>query len=163
MRSFVRKYTVYGLTGGQGRCRCGSSGSMSRILACPNGRASIGISRLGEGRVQEVYGGCNICGRRMLTDRSPLERRTCDACKAIQRREYNRRADARRKAERDAVKAKIAPPRCEKCGKPIEGANLLATRAGPQWARKFCSNTCRQAAFRARARASLAYNDNEAT
>ena len=45
MRSFVRKYTVYGLAGGQGRCRCGSSGSMSRILACPNGRASIVISR----------------------------------------------------------------------------------------------------------------------
>ena len=86
--------------------------------------------------MQEVYGGCKICGRRMLTDRSPLERRTCDACKAIQRREYNRRVDARRKAERDAVKAKMAPPRCEQCGKPIEGANLLATRAGPQWARK---------------------------
>ena len=80
--------------------------------------------------MQEVYGSCKICGRRMLTDRSRLERRTCDACKAIQRREYNRRVDARRKAERDAVKAKMAPPRCEQCGKPIEGANLLATRAG---------------------------------
>jgi len=98
----------------------------------------------------EVMGGCKICGRRMLTDRSPLERRTCDACKAIQRREYNRRVDARRKAERDAVRAKMAPPRCEQCGKPIEGANLLATRAGPQWACKFYGNTCRKAAFCAR-------------
>ena len=74
----------------------------------------------------------------------------CDACKAIQKRERNRRTDARRKAERDAVKAKMAPPRCEQCGKPIEGANLLATRAGPQWARKFCGSTCRKAACRAR-------------
>ena len=113
--------------------------------------------------MQDVYVGCKICGRQMLTNGSPLVRRTCDACKAIQKRERNRRTDARRKAERDAVKAKMAPPRCEQCGKPIEGANLLATRAGPQWARKFCGNTCRKAAFRARARASLAYNDNEAT
>jgi hypothetical protein len=45
---------------------------------------------------------------------------------------------------------RLYPPRCEQCGKPIEGANLLATRAGPQWARKFCGNTCRKAAFRAR-------------
>ena len=100
--------------------------------------------------MHEVYVGCKICGRRVLTNDSPLVRRTCDACKAIQKRERDRRTDARRKAERHAVKAKMAPPRCEQCGKPIEGANLLATRAGPQWARKFCGNTCRQAAFRAR-------------
>ena len=113
--------------------------------------------------MHEVLGGCKVCGKQMLTDRSPLMHRTCNACEAEHRRERNRRTDARRKAERDAVKAKMAPPRCEQCGKPIEGANLLATRAGPQWARKFCGNTCRKAAFRARARASLAYNDNEAT
>ena len=100
--------------------------------------------------MHEVMGGCKICGRRMLTNGSPLVRRTCDACKAIKKRERNRGTDARRKAARRAVKAKMAPPRCEQCGKPIEGANLLATRAGPQWARKFCGNTCRKAAFRAR-------------
>ena len=59
--------------------------------------------------MQEVYGGCKVCGKQKLTDRSPLERRTCDACKAVQKRERNRRVDARRKAERDAVKAKMAP------------------------------------------------------
>ena len=100
--------------------------------------------------MQEVYGGCKVCGKQKLTDRSPRMHRTCDACKAIQKRERNRRTDARLKAARRAVKAKMAPPRCEQCGKPIEGANLLATRAGPQWARKFCGNTCRKAAFRAR-------------
>jgi ferredoxin len=100
--------------------------------------------------MHEVMGGCKICGRRTLTNGSPLVRRTCDACKAIKKRERNRRTYARRKAARRAVKAKIAPPRCEQCGKPIEGANLLATRAGPQWARKFCGNTCRKAAFRTR-------------
>jgi hypothetical protein len=33
------------------------------------------------------------------TDGSPLIRRTCDACKAIQQREYNRRGNARRTAK----------------------------------------------------------------
>ena len=97
--------------------------------------------------MHEVMGGCKICGKPVPTIG---RRQTCDACKAIQKRERNRRTDARLKAARRAVKAKMAPPRCEQCGKPIEGANLLATRAGPQWARKFCGNTCRKAAFRAR-------------
>jgi hypothetical protein len=100
--------------------------------------------------MHEVMGGCEVCGRRMLTNGSQLVHRTCDACKAEQRRKYNRKNNARRKAKRHAAKAKMAQPRCEQCGKPIEGANLLATRAGPQWARKFCGNTCRKTAFRAR-------------
>ena len=33
-------------------------------------------------RMREVKDGCKLCGKRMLTDRSPLIRRTCDACKA---------------------------------------------------------------------------------
>ena len=37
--------------------------------------------------MREVMDGCKVCGKRMLTNRSPLIRRTCDACKAEQRRE----------------------------------------------------------------------------
>jgi hypothetical protein len=44
--------------------------------------------------VQHVYVGCKICGRQMLTTGSPRMHRTCDACKAIQKRERNRRTDA---------------------------------------------------------------------
>jgi hypothetical protein len=72
--------------------------------------------------MREVMGGCKVCGRRMLTDGSPLIRRTCDACKVIQQREHNRRRSARRTAKRHAAKAAMAPPRCEQCGKVIEGA-----------------------------------------
>jgi hypothetical protein len=101
--------------------------------------------------MHEVIGGCKICGKRVLTDRSPLVHRTCDACKAEHRRENTRRSNARRKAERHAAKAAMEPPRCEQCGKVIEGANrLIPHRNRLQWARKFCGNTCRQAAFRAR-------------
>ena len=65
--------------------------------------------------------------------------------------ERNRGTDARRKAERHAAKAAMEAPRCEQCGKTIEGAiRLISHRYRPQWARKFCGNTCRQAAFRAR-------------
>jgi hypothetical protein len=60
-------------------------------------------------KMHEVIGGCKICGKQMLTDRSPLMHRTCDACKAEQRREHNRRIDARRKAKRHAAKAKNGP------------------------------------------------------
>ena len=73
------------------------------------------------------------------------------ACKAEHRRENHRGTDARRKAERHAAKAAMEAPRCEQCGKVIEGANrLIPHRNRLQWARKFCGNTCRQAAFRAR-------------
>ena len=45
--------------------------------------------------MHEVMGGCKICGRQMLTNGSPLVRRTCEWVKAIQKRERNRRTDAR--------------------------------------------------------------------
>ena len=92
--------------------------------------------------MQEVMGGCKVCGKRMLTDRSILIHRTCDACKVKQRRENNRKTTERRKAERRAIKAAMGVPRCEQCGDPIEGIVWLS--------RKFCGNTCRQAAFRER-------------
>jgi hypothetical protein len=98
--------------------------------------------------MHEVPGGCKVCGKQMLTDRSSLRHRTCDACKAEQQRESNRRLAARRKAKRHAAKATMGVPLCEQCGKPIEGANRLDRKG--QWARKFCGNTCRQAAFHAR-------------
>ena len=100
--------------------------------------------------MHEVIGGCKVCGKQMLTNRSPVRHRTCDACKVEPRRESNRRTNARRKAERHAAKAKMAPPRCEQCGEIIEGANRLILHLNRlQWARRFCGNTCRQAAFRA--------------
>jgi hypothetical protein len=97
--------------------------------------------------MREVIDGCKICGRRMLTDGSPLIRRTCDACKAQQSREITRKVTARRSAERRAARERLPPPRCEQCGKVIEGAVRLVRG---QWSRKFCGNTCRQAAFRDR-------------
>ena len=61
----------------------------------------------------------------MLTDHSPLIHRTCEACKAEQRREANRKTAARRKAERHAAKATMGLPRCKQCGDLIKGANRL--------------------------------------
>ena len=98
--------------------------------------------------MREVIDGCKICGRRMLTDGSPLIRRTCDACKAIQQREHNRRGNARRTAKRHAAKAEMAPPRCQQCGKVIEGAWRLSPTGG--WVRRYCDSACRQTAFRDR-------------
>lgn len=112
--------------------------------------------------MREVIDGCKVCGKRMLTDGSPLVRRTCDACKARQQREQRRRLAAKRKAERHEFKAELETPRCQQCGKLIEGVVRLtvpysrwrtrgrARLAEPQWARKYCDSTCRQAAFRAR-------------
>ena len=53
--------------------------------------------------LHQVLDGCKVCGKRMLTRGSTLIHRTCDACKAEQRRGRNRRAAACRKAERHAV------------------------------------------------------------
>jgi ribosome-binding protein aMBF1 (putative translation factor) len=75
--------------------------------------------------MHEVYVGCKICGRQMLTNGSPLVRRTCDACNAEQRRKYNRKNDARRKAKRHAAKAKMAPPRLSSAARSL--------RAPPGW------------------------------
>jgi hypothetical protein len=112
--------------------------------------------------MREVMWGCKVCGKRMLTDGNPLTYRTCDACKAKQRHDSIRRLAAKRKAERHADKAEMDGPRCANCGEPIEGAARLTVPhkqnwwvkgyVEPQWARKFCGNACRQAAFRAKAR-----------
>jgi len=98
--------------------------------------------------LREVMDGCKICGKRMLTNRSPLIHRTCAACKVEQRREAHCRTAARRKAARHAAKAAMPVPRCQQCGKAIGGAARLADLR--RWGRKFCGNACRQAAFRAR-------------
>lgn len=65
------------------------------------------------------------------------------------------RTAARRKFERHAIKAAIPLPKCEQCGAPIENVHRLASpgshlRCPQSWARKFCGNACRQAAWRAR-------------
>jgi hypothetical protein len=103
--------------------------------------------------MREVMDGCKVCGKRMLTDRSPFIRRTCDACKAARRRAHNRKLGVKRKATRLAIKQAMAAPRCQRCGKPIEGAMRVVRSkdrsAPPRWVRKFCADACRQAAFRA--------------
>ena len=108
-------------------------------------------------KLREVVDGCKVCGKRILTDGSILIHRTCDDCKAEQRREHNRRTAERRKAERHAAKSAMKVPRCDQCGVPIEQPMRLRFDPRfdrrynrPQWARKFCSNRCRQAAFRER-------------
>ena len=83
-------------------------------------------------KLREVMDGCKVCGRRMLTPDSPLIRRTCDACKAEQRREHNAMLAARRKAKRHAAKQKLGKPRCEQCGKLIKGSR--AARHHALWA-----------------------------
>jgi len=75
--------------------------------------------------MEEVFGGCKVCGKRMLTDWYPLVKRTCHA-----------------------AKADMSRPRCQQCDKRIKGAVRLD--GDGEWARKFCGNRCRQAAFRAR-------------
>ena len=102
--------------------------------------------------MRKVLNGCKVCGKRMLTAGSPLIHRTCDACKAKQRRTDNSRLAAKRKAKRHAAKVELNVPRCQQCGEMIEDAARLEPRSWrpPQWARKFCGNRCRQAAFRAR-------------
>ena len=95
-----------------------------------------------EREMREVIGGCRICRKPMLTNGSPSMRRTCDACKAEQRRMLNRKITVRRKAERHAARLALGVPRCEQCGEVLAEPVRLDPR--------FCGNTCRQAAFRAR-------------
>lgn len=84
---------------------------------------------------------CKVCGKRM--------QRTCDACKVQQRREQRSKMAEKRKAKRHAAKAALGVPRCALCRQQIKGAVRLN---GDRFARKFCSNACRQAAFRDRSR-----------
>jgi hypothetical protein len=62
--------------------------------------------------------------------------------------ERNRKTAAKRKAERHAAKAKIPKPRCDQCEEVIAKPRRLA--APGRWARAYCSNACRQAAWRNR-------------
>ena len=88
--------------------------------------------------MREVFDGCKLCGKRMLTNRSTLIHRTCAACKVQQRRAAHRKTAARRKAVRHAAKAAMPVPRCQQCGKAIGGAARLADLR--RWGRKFCGN-----------------------
>ena len=99
--------------------------------------------------MREVMDDCKVCGKPMLTNSSPLIHRTCAARKAEQRRESNRRLAVRRKPSAMPPRSQCVP-RCQQCGKPIEGGNWLNFHWNTkQWARRFCGSTCRQAAFRA--------------
>jgi hypothetical protein len=62
------------------------------------------------------------------------------------------RYDAWRKAAPPAVRQAMGVPHCKVCGKPMQGATQLIRdhqQGCWNWARKFCSHVCRQAAFRA--------------
>jgi hypothetical protein len=99
--------------------------------------------------VEEVIGGCMFCGAIVLTDRYPLRPKACDACKAAHRAANNRKGAERRKAARHALKRAQDPPQCLHCGKLIKGAVRFAAGSDDAlWARKYCGNACRQAAFR---------------
>jgi hypothetical protein len=62
--------------------------------------------------------------------------------------EHHRRLSAKRKAERHAVKATVPRPRCRQCDAVIEYPRQLAS--SKTWTRQFCSNACRQEAWRDR-------------
>jgi hypothetical protein len=94
------------------------------------------------GPPKEVLGGCKLCGKRMLTRRTILEPRTCEACKAKQRRTHNARLAARRKTQRHEGREVMT---CAHCKKVVDASHDYAR---PE--RKYCSNRCRQAAFRER-------------
>jgi DNA-binding CsgD family transcriptional regulator len=74
--------------------------------------------------------------------------------KVEQRREHNRRTADRRRVARHAAKHAMGVPRCDQCHEPIEAPLRLRSRESrydrPQWARRYCSDRCRQAAFRDR-------------
>jgi hypothetical protein len=61
--------------------------------------------------------------------------------------EHHRRCAAKRKAERVAARAELALPICQQCGEVI----MVAVRTSPGgWVRRYCSDACRQAAWRTR-------------
>ena len=62
--------------------------------------------------------------------------------------EHRRRLAARRKAERHAAKAMVPRPRCRQCDAVIGESRQLASSG--QWTRRYCSNACRQEAWRDR-------------
>jgi endogenous inhibitor of DNA gyrase (YacG/DUF329 family) len=82
---------------------------------------------------------CGECGAPFIAHASA---RLCSAeCRIAVRRAAQRRASAKLTVRRDARRAGLQV-RCRQCGEPVEGA-LRASRA-------FCSNACRQSAYRAR-------------
>ena len=99
--------------------------------------------------MHEVYGGCKICGKPMLTDRSPLVRRTCDACKAIQKRERDRRVDAPQGRTRRR-QSENAPTAMRAVRQAHRGSQSPRHECRAAMGEKFCGNSCRKAAFRAR-------------
>ena len=61
---------------------------------------------------------------------------------------HHRKLAAKRKTQRHAVKAMVPPPRCRQCDAIITDARRLVS--GGRWTRLYCSNACRQAAWRDR-------------
>ncbi len=62
--------------------------------------------------------------------------------------EHRRRLAAKRKAQRHAAKREVPRPGCRQCDAVIADARRLAP--SDAWTRLYCSNACKQAAWRER-------------
>jgi hypothetical protein len=88
---------------------------------------------------------CRGCGTPFIAHHAA---RLCsDACRGLGRKASERRASGKRTVRRVERRASLKV-QCRHCGGPVEGA-ARSTRA-------FCSDACRQAAYRARASSSAA-------
>jgi hypothetical protein len=85
---------------------------------------------------------CVRCGARFI---APPAARLCSAeCGIASGRASQRKASAKRTIRREERRAALQVP-CRQCGEPVESPSRAS--------RAFCSNVCRQAAYRARAAA----------
>jgi hypothetical protein len=87
--------------------------------------------------LQRVMDGCKRCGAEMWTEDSPLIRRTCEDCKRSLRQAQNSKLAAHRKAARHAA---LIARKCANAG----------CRNKVKGRRQYCSNACRQEAWRGR-------------
>jgi len=101
----------------------------------------------------EVLGGCKRCGAVIMTTGSTLIRRICDECRRKNRVRANQNLAARRKQvrQRDKQVAAQAVLLCASCERPItEAERIKRTWDGPKLVRRYCSDACRQRAYRDR-------------
>jgi predicted nucleic acid-binding Zn ribbon protein len=83
---------------------------------------------------------CVGCGAPFIAH--PAARLCSAECRIAFQRASQRKASAKRSIKRDERRAALRV-RCRQCGEPVESASRRQ--------RAFCSNACRQAAYRARA------------
>jgi len=81
---------------------------------------------------------CVRCGAPFIAH--PAARLCSSECRTASKRASQRKASAKRTIKRDERRAALQV-RCRQCGEPVESASRAS--------RAFCSNACRQAAYRA--------------